>query len=363
MDDDVISLVHALGVFQGLILGVILLFINKKNKSTFFLGLFLIGFAIEFLPFLLKDFKILENHPGLLLLPISFSWIIFPIFFLYVQKISIFAHERVTYRILYPGIISILFLFLLFLLPESTKEYLRGTYLFEILFTLGLMYSLYIIVRINKYINNHTEEVKNQFTTVKNRQLQWTRFFIAFCFVLVGVHIGTLFIEIAPIFELLISCCNLILVFSIAISGIIQYNVFSAIQRADLPVKEASLEREDHTEKVLELVTRIDQYVTDSAVYTKQDLTVVDISSALEVHPKDVSLAINKHYYKNFNTYINEFRVKKAQELLKTDILTNLSIEGLSREVGFHSKASFYTAFKKVTGTTPMNYHTEVLES
>jgi len=363
MDGDVISLVHALGVFQGLILGVILIFISKKNKSTFFLGLFLIGFAIEFLPVILEDFKILENHPGLLLLPISFSWIIFPIFFLYVQKISIFAHERVTYRILYPGVISILFLFLLFLLPEGAKEYLRGTYLFEILFALGLMYSLFIIVRINKYLNNHTEEVKNQFASVKNKQLQWTRFFVAFCFVLIAVHIGTLFVEVAPILELLIACSNLILVFTIAISGIIQYNVISVAHRADLPVKEPSLDTEDPKEKVLELINRIDQYVRDSAVYTKQDLTVVDISTALKVHPRDVSIAINKHYNKNFNTYINEFRIKKAQELLKTDILTNLSIEGLSREVGFHSKASFYTAFKKATGTTPMNYHTEVLEN
>jgi YesN/AraC family two-component response regulator len=74
-------------------------------------------------------------------------------------------------------------------------------------------------------------------------------------------------------------------------------------------------------------------------------------------------MAINKHYHKNFNTYINEFRIKKAQELLKTDILADLSIEGLSREVGFHSKASFYTAFKKATGRTPMTYHTEVLEN
>jgi len=358
MDDDVISLVHALGVFQGLILGVILLFINRKNKSTFFLGLFLIGFAIEFLPIILKDFKILENHPGLLLLPISFSWILFPLFFLYVQKISVFAHERVTYRILYPGIFSILLLFLLFLLPESTKEYLRGTYLFEIFFVLGLSYSLYIVVRINKYVRKHTEEVKNQFATVKNRQLQWTRFFIVFCFVLVGIHIGTLFIKVAPVLELLISCASLILVFSIAISGIIQYNVFSAVQHANLPVK-ATMQKEDSEEKVLDLINRIDEYVIDTGIYVKQDLSVVDISTALELHPKDVSFAINKHYNKNFNTYINEFRIKKAKELLRTDILNNLSIEGISREVGFHSKASFYSAFKKATGTTPMNYHIE----
>jgi len=360
MDDDVISLVHALGVFQGLVLGVILLFINRKNKSTFFLGLFLIGFAIEFLPVILKDFKILENHPGLLLLPISFSWILFPLFFLYVQKISIFAHERVTYRILYPGVISILFLFILFLLPESTKEYLRGTYLFEIFFVLGLSYSLYIVVRIDKYVRNHTEEVKNQFATVKNRQLQWTRFFIVFCFVLVGIHIGTLFIKVAPVLELLISCASLILVFSIAISGIIQYNVFSAVQHANVSDKvKATVKQDVSKEKVLDLINKIDDYVIDTSIYIKQDLTVVDISTAIELHPKDVSNAINKHYNKNFNTYINEFRIKKAQELLRTDILNNLSIEGISREVGFHSKASFYTAFKKATGTTPMNYHIE----
>ena len=143
---------------------------------------------------------------------------------------------------------------------------------------------------------------------------------------------------------------------------VIQSTVFSAVQHAQLPVK-AIMQKEDSKEKVLDLINRIDEYVIDTNIYVKQDLTVVDISTALELHPKDVSLAINQHYNKNFNTYINEFRIKKAQELLRTDILNNLSIEGISREVGFHSKASFYAAFKKATGTTPMNYHIETSKS
>ncbi len=356
MDSNIVSLVHALGILQGLVLGVILLFTNKKYKSTLFLGLFLIGFAIEFLPILLHDLKILEHNPGLILIPINFTWIIFPLFFIYVQKISIFSNERITYRVLYPGAISILFQFLLYFLPDSAKEFLRNSHIFDAYFILGLLYSAYIVYRINLYIKNHIDEVKNQFASVKNRQLQWVRFFAAFCLALVAVRIGTLFIDATPFLHLFISSINLIFVFSIAIVGIIQYNVISVTNKSTSPEKENILKKEISNNKILELINRIDDYVIDSEIFTKLDLSVVDIASALGEHPRDISLAINTHYNKNFNTYINEFRVNKAKKLLKENVLGNLSVEGLSKEVGFHSKASFYTAFKKSTGTTPKNY-------
>lgn len=361
MDSNIVSFIHAFGILQGLVLGAVLLFINKKHKSTLFLGLFLIGFAIEFLPILLEDLKILKGRPGLILIPINLTWIIFPLFFIYVQKISIFSNERITYRVLYPGVLSIIFQIFLYFLPDSSKDFLRRTHIFDAYFILGLIYSGYIVYRINIYIKHHTHEVRNQFASDKNRQLQWVRFFAAFCLALVAVRIGTLFIDDNDVLDLFISFINLIFVFSIAIVGIIQYNVISAVQKYNAVNKESDLKKEVPSEKVLDLINRIDEYVIDHEIFTKQDLSVVNIASALNEHPRDISIAINKHYNKNFNTYINEFRVSKAKKLLRENVLSNLSVEGLSREVGFHSKASFYASFKKVTGTTPKNYMEEMM--
>jgi len=353
---NIITLVHAIGIIQGFILGTILLFIHRNQKSTLFLGLFLIGFAVEFLPTLLSDLNILEHTPELLLLPINFAWILFPLFFIYVQKISIFSKEKITYWVLYPGILSILIQVILFFLPENTKQYLNETFFFEAFFVLGLIYSFYIVVRINRYVHKHIKEVRNQFASDKNKQLQWTQFFVTFCFALVAVRIGTLFIDTSPYLHLILSCFNLIVVFSVAICGIIQYNVFSAIKDSDISEKHRKSSAVVPEQKLIKLIDRLDNYILDSGVFAKQELTIADVSSVLDEHPRLISVAINKHHKKNFNSYINEFRINKAKELLTTNLLDNLSIEGLSYEAGFHSKSSFYSAFKKATGTTPIQY-------
>jgi AraC-like DNA-binding protein len=56
----------------------------------------------------------------------------------------------------------------------------------------------------------------------------------------------------------------------------------------------------------------------------------------------------------DFRNFINRFRVEEAQRLLKSD--PEMSILTICFEVGFNSKSTFNTAFKKISGITPRDY-------
>ena len=67
-----------------------------------------------------------------------------------------------------------------------------------------------------------------------------------------------------------------------------------------------------------------------------------------------LSQYLNEKINKSFSTFINELRIEKAKEFLTAK--TNYTIEGIGYESGFKSKSTFFTAFKKHTGQTPLEY-------
>jgi AraC-like DNA-binding protein len=53
------------------------------------------------------------------------------------------------------------------------------------------------------------------------------------------------------------------------------------------------------------------------------------------------------------HVYLNNRRIAYAKELLWT---TNCTVEVISLKSGFINTASFYRAFKRITGTTPRQF-------
>ena len=73
-------------------------------------------------------------------------------------------------------------------------------------------------------------------------------------------------------------------------------------------------------------------------------------------NPKYISQAINAAFNKNFNTFVNEYRIKLAMKYLANGVKKQYSIEGISEKVGFKSKSAFNIVFKKMAGITPSFY-------
>ena len=49
-----------------------------------------------------------------------------------------------------------------------------------------------------------------------------------------------------------------------------------------------------------------------------------------------------------------EYRIEEAKRLLKEKM--NYKVEEIAEQVGYNSKSSFNTAFKKITGMTPSEW-------
>lgn len=72
---------------------------------------------------------------------------------------------------------------------------------------------------------------------------------------------------------------------------------------------------------------------------------------------KEVSQVVNEKYGGNFNTMLNEYRIKEAcQRLGDADHYGHLTIEAIAQSVGFKSRTGFATLFKRFTGMTPSVY-------
>jgi AraC-like DNA-binding protein len=105
-----------------------------------------------------------------------------------------------------------------------------------------------------------------------------------------------------------------------------------------------------------EILNKLQKLMEEEELYTDSEITLEELAMKLNANSRYLSQAINEVYQKNFFNYINDLRIAKAKKMLNGDQHDKLSIEGIAKVVGFQSKSSFYTAFKKTTGITPTEY-------
>jgi len=87
--------------------------------------------------------------------------------------------------------------------------------------------------------------------------------------------------------------------------------------------------------------------------YKDNALSLQFLAERFQVNPAYLGRKFKKETGKSFTDFLNEIRVKKAIELLKT---TNSKGTELSEYLGFTNYNYFYMVFKQITGQSPMNF-------
>lgn len=105
-------------------------------------------------------------------------------------------------------------------------------------------------------------------------------------------------------------------------------------------------------------LNKLEKVMTEKAIYKNPDLKLHDLSREIQASGHQLSALLNDHLGKNFTTYVNEWRIAEACKMITTD--QHLTLEAIGYEVGFNSKSTFFAAFKKVKGVTPSGYQQTV---
>jgi AraC-like DNA-binding protein len=100
----------------------------------------------------------------------------------------------------------------------------------------------------------------------------------------------------------------------------------------------------------------ISKEMQEKVYYLNQDLTVHDLAREMDMSARIISDCVNRHFGKNFNEWVNNYRVDKALELLQEPENEHLSIEGIGMDSGFKSRSAMYTAFKRKLGKSPGHF-------
>lgn len=116
--------------------------------------------------------------------------------------------------------------------------------------------------------------------------------------------------------------------------------------------KSASKEPESARETVFtDMMTRIQTLMEEKELFKRPDLKVEDLAAELGTNVAYVRGCISGTYGGSFKSFVNEYRIRYVQRLLKEN--PNAKITALAEDAGFSSNATFYRNFTAITGLSP----------
>ncbi|WPR70376.1 helix-turn-helix domain-containing protein [Flavobacterium sp. NG2] len=371
-------MLYLTGVVITFFLAFILLSKSHKTIADKILFFWLISIGLHLLLFYIFFSGKYIIYPYTLGLSIPLPLIHGPFLFLYTAAVT---NQSKNWKInslhFLPVILCYFSISNFLLLPNESKiliyknegagyETLQNITLFAILCS-GIVYVIWSLTLLKK----HKKNILNQFSYMEKINLVWLRYLIY------GIALIWLFVVIGND-ELLFSVVVLFVVF-IGYFGINQVGLFSKIEPVSQPKinyidkKSVFIENEDKfniiedkTSKYVksglneETAKKIHHLLTleieNNKLFTNSELTLVELSEILNVHPNHLSQVINTFEVKNFYDYINSKRIEHFISLLDNTDNQKYTIISLAYECGFNSKSSFNKYFKKVTNQTPTEY-------
>ncbi|MCV9926124.1 AraC family transcriptional regulator [Flavobacterium sp. LS1R49] len=363
---DFLNLIATIAVFVSLLFAFFLLTVKTKNKlANRLFAIFLLLNALDTSGFLNYSFINLDYFR------LSFYLLSMPIFYLYVISLCYNDFQLKPKHLLHTIPFVVFNLVLtprLYLANDADKKYFfeHLQQMPEIYFShiIGeLQYAFYIIaifLTLKKYKEIYLENYANPNTSLYKWLLQ-----IMVCFLIAhSIVITRDLLRYSDYNEIFIGI-NVII--GIGVLFITCWFVLKALNNPELfrgidsklqLVKDILPESENNL-IIQTHIALLKKYMEEEEPFLEPSLTIQELATQIKMPVRDLSILINHHMNLHFFDFVNEYRIKKAMKILSDPSKKNLTVLEILYEVGFNSKSSFNTSFKKYTNLTPTAFRSQ----
>ena len=349
------------------------LFYNRKGRrlSNYLLGGFFLSMGLNVIDgyFLFRGIYDFAPHFAFWLngLPALFG----PLLYFYTKSV-LYQDFKLSRRHWWHGALFLsiffLFFFIYHLKPIDYKLFFLAnsrTYTgFEIALgnmVLIVQVGLYLFVSF-KSIRQYKLAAESQFSDVKQNQLSWLRFnLVGYTCIYFFISIysaarfiiweGTLNLPAAMALTFIL----LIFIMGVLYRALSQSEVFDDLKESDDHQKKYAYSNLSDTEKQ-KYFRQLMDLMENQKPWLEAKLTIGDLATEMNVNAKTLSQVINEITGNSFFDFINRRRIAAAQHLLLNPTDDKMTISEIMYQIGFNSKSSFNSAFKKYTNLTPKEF-------
>lgn len=230
--------------------------------------------------------------------------------------------------------------------------------------------ALVIYLHIGSYIffsfrelNRYRTKIREKFSSIDKINLDWLGYLLSS---MMAIVVLSLIYTIMPAVGLkeyfrfglaLVFLAMFIFINGVVWKGLRQPELFAGVdQEPDIPEKKY---KDQLTEEELRLIREsLTKAMEDRREYLNPDLTLDNLAESLGYPSRKVSQVMNDSFNQNFFDFINTYRIREAERLLRDSPDPKLTVLEVMYACGFNSKSSFNTIFKNKTGLTPSAYRT-----
>jgi len=375
---DPLAVIAMLGAAQGIFLALALLGLKKgRIAATRLLAALMAISSLAIIASMLFRTGYISLYPHLFQITTPFYFLFGPLIFLYVS-ISISGRSLRRLDILHflPSVLCAAYYTPLYfqsradklLSIESMIQNYPPTELRIRSALLAIQAIPYLILAVAVLLSR-SKKIKALNPAFGRNQLFWLRSLMAMLLLVSAAGLFRFFFNLRAESMLLVPICFSAMIYvagymalkhPYALAGMDEPISFDSsfapeAEPSKLPVRKyeksnlTSKRAEEYLERLLSCMETEKPYI-DGA------LTLQKLAEKLSIPPSHLSQIINERLEQNFFDFINSYRVKEVQRLFGDPSKKHYALLAIAVEVGFNSKSTFSSAFKKYANMTPSEF-------
>jgi AraC-like DNA-binding protein len=361
---DLTSILFVLIIFQLLFLSTFL-FTQQKGKriSHWLLASFFLSIALNLLDVFLLMNRAYADCPALAgwgsCIPLVFG----PLLYLYTRSV-LEKRSGISWVHFVPFVVFFLGTEMYYVLaPRATQELLlQNAFAHRFHWSISLassiiflQFSLYIAFSLD-LIARHKKAAAQHFSNPGQTSLSWLyTMLVFFMFLMIGTTLNGLLAGTPLANHYLLIFSGIILAMLIFINRVLLKALRTPYFFAFEEVSEAPPLPAENKESAA-MAQRLRLFMQNEKPWLDPDLSLEQLAAGIGQKPRMLSMVINETLGQNFFDFINHYRVEEAKRLLTNPVDKKITVSEVLYAVGFNSKSSFNTLFKKYTGMTPTEF-------